>query len=408
MACRARFLAAVVLLLPIAVAAADDSLAGAVSNGTGSVSVRYRFEHVDQDGFGEDANASTARLRLNYGTGKWRGWSAFAEFDHVFHVILRDFNSGAGTSPGRTQYPVVADPSGSDLNQLYLEYAAGDDWTLRVGRQRILLDNQRYVGGVGWRQNEQTYDALTLATRALSKIDLTYSYLNYVRRIFGDTVTAGKERVDGHLLNARVKINDGWSVVPYLYHLDYDEISSSANSTSTIGVRVEGKLAAGSGAVMLTAEAATQSDAGNNPVDFDADYYHADLMWARPRNIGFGVGIESLGGSDAAGGAFRTPLATLHKFQGWADQFLATPAAGIRDVYASLSYPQGDWKVAAVYHDFSAERGGGDYGSEIDLSATWAINARYGLLFKAAFFSADAAAFADTTKAWLQLTAAWQ
>ena len=35
------------------------------------------------------------------------------------------------------------------------------------------------------------------------------------------------------------------------------------------------------------------------------------------------------------------------------------------------------------------------------------ITERYGLLFKAAFFSGDAPGFPDTTKFWLQLTAAY-
>ena len=410
MARRLRPAIAALLLLPAVASAADGetTLADAITGGSATAAVRYRYEFVDQDGFDDDAHASTARLRLDYRTAKSRGWSAFAEFDHVFHVVARDFNSGAGTSPGRAAYPVVADPSGSDLNQLYLRYDAGTDWTLRAGRQRILLDNQRFVGNVGWRQNEQTYDALTLATSAVSDTELTYVYVNQVRRIFGDRVGAGKERVDGHLLNARIRLNDDWFAVPYLYHVDYDDVSSSANSTSTFGIRVEGNVEAASGAIRLAAEAATQSDAGNNPVGFDAEYFHADITWARPQDLGFGIGIELLGGNADAGAAFRTPLATLHKFQGWADQFLATPDTGIRDLYASLSYPAGDWTLAAIFHDFSAETGGDDYGTELDLSASWTIDKRYGMLFKAAFFASDSAAFADTTKAWVQFTAAWQ
>lgn len=405
---RAQLLAGAVLLLQLPAAAAGETgFADAVSDGSASVSVRYRYEFADQDGFNEDANASTARLRLNYRSDEWRGWAAFAEFDHVFHIVARDFNSGAGSSPGRTQFPVVADPSGPDLNQLYADYDSGNDWALRIGRQRILLDNERFVGGVGWRQNEQTYDALTFTTGAISATDLSFTYISHVRRIFGDDVAAGKDDVDGYLLNARIRIKDGWSVAPYLYHLDYGDAASAANSTSTIGARLEGRVAAGDGTLALTTEAATQTDAANNPVVFDADYYHAGLVWTRPEYLGFGFGIESLGGSATAGRAFRTPLATLHRFQGWADQFLATPGTGVNDLYAVLSYPAGEWAISAVYHDFSAETGGGDYGSEIDLSATWTIDKRYSLLLKTAFFSADSAAFADTTKAWLQFTATW-
>jgi len=144
-----------------------DDLATAIMSGDASLNLRYRYEYVDQDSFSEDANASTLRMRLNYATGSWRDWSGFLEFDQVLEVLLDDYNSGQGTSTGdRGQYPVVADPNGSDLNQLYLQYAPNDDWRTRVGRQRILLDDQRYVGGVGWRQNEQTYEACRCSTKA--------------------------------------------------------------------------------------------------------------------------------------------------------------------------------------------------------------------------------------------------
>src|SRR3546814_1461069 len=42
-------------------------------------------------------------------------------------------------------------------------------------------------------------------------------------------------------------------------------------------------------------------------------------------------------GSDAGVFAFQTPLATLHKFQGWADLFLTTHSAGVRDLNFTLT-----------------------------------------------------------------------
>ncbi|MDX1515945.1 MAG: alginate export family protein [Woeseiaceae bacterium] len=400
---------AAALLLPAATPAIAQqaALTDAISSGDAGVAIRYRFEHVDQDGFGEDANASTARLRLNYRTAGWRGWAAFGEFDHVFHVLLREFNSGAGTSPGRTQYPVVADPSGPDLNQLYVHYDGGAGWSARIGRQRLLLDNQRFVGNVGWRQNEQTYDAATFTTDLVQRTALSYSYLNTVRRIFGDDVDAGRADLDGHLLNASVTLTESWSLVPYLYHLDYNDAANAANSSTTMGVRVSGAFAAGDGTQALVAEVATQSDAGDNPLDYDADYFHIDAQWALPDGATFGAGVESLGGDPAAGGSFRTPLATLHRFQGWADQFLATPTGGIDDVYASLKIAAGGWELTGIFHDFSAASGGGDYGTEFDVSASRSFGKRYGLLIKAALFNADSPPFIDTTKFWVQWSASY-
>ncbi len=402
------FLSATALLLAAPFAAAEDSdtLASAVQSGKAGINVRARYEHVDQENVTEKADALTARLRLNYKTGAWNGWSGFAEYDHVFH-LLSDFNSGAGTSPNKGQYPVVADPKGSDLNQLYLNYKMNDDSMFRFGRQRILLDNQRFVGGVGWRQNEQTYDGLTFTTKALANTKLQYSYVGYVRRIFGQTVSGGKNNVDTHLLNATIDLADGWSLTPYYYYIDNQDVA--AFSTGTAGARLAGAFEAGdSGKIKLVAEFATQSDAANNPVSYDAQYVHVDAAWVMDNGLTVGIAYESLGGdSSVSGASFRTPLATLHKFQGWADRFLATPAEGINDVFATVKYKAGRWNLTGMYHDFSAESGSGDFGTEIDLSAGTKISDHYSILFKGAFFSGDSASYPDTNKFWIMLVASY-
>jgi hypothetical protein len=249
------------LLLPFAVGAAEEEgatdLSSAITSGKATISGRYRYEFVDQDNALKNANASTLRLRLNYRTGQWKGWSGFAEFDHVFHVLVDDFNSGAGTSPNRGEYSVVADPKGSDLNQMYFDLDPNDNWKYRFGRQRIIFDNHRVIGSVGWRQNEQTYDAFSLTTKAIAKTDLTYAYVNRVRRIFGQTVPAGKARVDAHLFNAKISFSEPFSLTPYLYSLDYAS-PNEGSSSMTLGARAVGSHPFGSGKFNWVAEYARQ------------------------------------------------------------------------------------------------------------------------------------------------------
>ena len=389
----------------------STSISDALLSGTTHLKFRYRYEFVDQsfdtssgEPFSNNANASTLLLRLNYQTGKWQSWSGFTEFDYVGEVFLKDFNSGGGTSPGRAQYPVVADPKGADLNQLYLDYEGFSESRLRVGRQRISLDNERFVGGVGWRQNEQTYDSASGQFKWLPNTELFYAYVGATKRIFGERSPVGTHDMKTHLLNAKVTLGKNWSVVPYLYHIDNDD--APAFSTSTIGARLNGKVPVGDGAISLVAEIATQSDTANGPVNYSAEYVHAYGIWTLANKLSFGIGMESLGGNEnTAGSAFRTPLATLHKFQGWADQFLSTPDAGVNDVFVDVGYQLGKWKLLGVYHDFSAESGSGSFGKEFDVSAARSLGDRYSVLFKAAVFSADAAAFSDVTKFWIMLTA---
>ena len=282
------------------------SFAEALTSGKAHLAFRYRYEFVDQDGFAEDANASTLRLRLNYLTGKWNNWSGFTEFDYVTELLLTDFNNLAGSSPERDQYPVVADVKGPDLNQLYVDYDPTADTKVRLGRQRINLDNQRFVGGVGWRQNEQTYDSATLKFNGFSNTKLFYSYVTTVKRIFGPEVTQGSQDHSTSLLNAKIKLGDAWTVTPYYYLIDDKDFA--AFSTATFGARATGGIPVGEGKLNLVAEVATQSDAANNPVSYDAEYINLGATWAMKNGLSLGLAWESLGGDqNVVGSAFRTP-----------------------------------------------------------------------------------------------------
>ena len=381
--------------------AEDDRLTAALAAGSANLDLRYRYEFVDQGNFDDDANASTLLFRLNYETGGWRDWTGFVEFDQVVEIALDDFNSGAGTSSAsRDRYPVVADPNGSDLNQLYVQYAPNQDWQLRFGRQRIVLDDQRYVGGVVWRQNEQTYDGASVKYLGFADTTVFYSYVGNANRIFGSDVAAGDHEQDTHLLNVSVDLDDNWKTVGYAYLIDNED--APAFSTNTFGLRVNGLLKFGDQGLDLLGEVATQSDAGNAPVNFDATYFRLQALW-NVKGFTVGAGLESLGSDNGEG--YRTPLATLHAFNGWADQFLATPGAGLEDLYVRAGYRYSGWNLQLIYHDFSADTGGEGFGTELDLLATRKLGDRYDLLLKFASFDADSAAFSDATKVWVMLSA---
>lgn len=114
------------------------------------------------------------------------------------------------------------------------------------------------------------------------------------------------------------------------------------------------------------------------------------------------AGYKTLEGSHRHGKAFRTPLVTLHKFQGWADKFLYTPDTGVEDVYLNVKYR--DFSI--IYHQFRAETGGGSLGNEIDFAWFRRFGARYSLLLKYADYRGKGSA-RDTRKAWLVFTASF-
>lgn len=387
-------LTASVLAVVSFTAIAEDTKKDGV-NSTVDLSFRYRIETVDQNGFAEDAQASTMRTRATVKTSWTDNIDTVFEFDDVTEIGLDDFNSGMGTSPDRGQYPIVADPEGTELNQGFIRYTSGDT-KAAIGRQRILVGNQRYVGGVGWRQNEQTYDSFTVKTKFAKDLSFNYAYVFNVNRIFGETVDAGDHSHNTHLINADYKVAGG-KLSGYYFSIDNEDAAGLSNDT--LGIRYAGKM----NDFSYVAELATQSDGGDNPNSYDANYYLLDGSY-KTGNASFGAGIEVLGGDSAGGQGFTTSLATLHKFQGWADVFLGTPTAGIEDTYLKGTYKTSGFNFKLVYHDFSTDEGGVDLGTEVDFSVSKKLTNHLSGLLKFASFSSDNATYASRDKVWLMFT----
>jgi hypothetical protein len=390
---------------PAATPAAPASLAAAFTGGKPVFQFRTRYEDVDQDNALDNAKAWTLKSRLAYTTLAYHGWQAMAEVDNTSAIGDEEFNS---TSNGETGYSVVADPDGTDLNQAWLAWT-GHDTTVKGGRQRVILDNERFVGGVGWRQNEQTYDGGSIVNKSLKNTTATYAYVYNVNRVFGpdDGTTPawqGDWESDIHLFNLSYAGLPFGTITVYDYLMDIESKVALAQGNETLGVRFAGKQALGKSVSLLyQLEYANQEDYGDNPVDYEADYYLVEAGLALPAAITLNVGQEMLEGeAGVPGQAFRTPLATLHKFQGWADMFLTTPDAGIQDSYAGASIVLAGITALATWHDFEAEDGGASFGDELDVSLTRKFGQYVTGMLKYADYSEDGFAV-DTRKFWVQV-----
>lgn len=377
----------------------SKSFVDAMKDGKTTLDFRFRIEDVSEDSK-DSATATTLRTRLNHATGSYNGFSGFVEFDQVSELLEVDYNTGPGGTPVPNAV-VIADPEGTDLNQAYIQYKT-ESTTYKYGRQRILLDNQRFVGGVGWRQNEQTYDGFSVTNSSIENVKLFGAYVSNVNRIFGDDRSpAGDNAGTNFLFNANVKLADIGTVSGYAYLLDNETLTKF--STNTYGLRLAG---ANSG-FGYSAEYAMQSDAADNAEDYSASFTALEGSYSFDP-VKVTLGYEVLG-ADGADGYFITPLATLHAFQGWSDIFLnggaGNIAGGIEDFYGSIGGKVGPVALSAVYHSYSSNDvdastlASGDLGTEFGLVAKGKAGP-VGLLFKYSDYSADAFGN-DTKKIWL-------
>ena len=228
--------------------------------------------------------------------------------------LTDDFND---TVNGNTAFAIVPDPEAFELNRLQVSWAGAQGRRAVLGRQRIVLNNARFVGNVGFRQNEQTFDALRLEARPFEHAAFTYVYIDKVRRIFGDDSPQGEWDSDSHVVQADIDLPVG-RLSAYGLLLDFQ--NAPAQSSQTYGAAVVQRM--GSGRVSSASDAWKRRRRATIAATARALTLATSMRELAVRRDRWTVtaGGERLEGDGARG--FSTPLATLHAFQGWADVFL--------------------------------------------------------------------------------------
>lgn len=363
--------------------------------------LRLRLELVDQDGIQKEAAATTLRARAGLKTLEWHGLSALVEGEFITSLGEQRYND---TVNGKTMYPVVADPEDVLLNQAAIRWRPVKQIEINAGRQAVNIDTQRWIGSVGWRQNDQTLDAVRLSAQPMKAVKVDYLHAWRVNRVFGPDSPQGiwkNTGINGTRISTAIP-NIG-TLSGYGFWLDLP--LSPSSSSRTLGVRMAGEHRVSKAILLFAVDYARQHDFKNNPGNFALDYLQIEpgitLGGATVK-----AGYERLEGNGTS--ALQTPLATLHAFNGWADKFLTTPANGLLDIYVDGTYkilgkgPLKGTSVRVAWHDFNSTRLGLNYGQEWNAMVSVPVHKRFTALAKLARY--DARDFAtDTTKVWLSL-----
>lgn len=371
------------LALSSAVSVQAESFDSLYKDGSMDISFRYRVESADVEGGADAALANTLKSRATIKTGSVYGLSVLVEGDNTLHVT-DDFYDNGDNGNANTDYDLILDQETTQLNQAYLQYAI-EGTTIKAGNQRILLDNQRHVGGVGFRQDEATFDAISVNSKVA---DATVFAAVANNR---NTITNANTEEDIVLVNAKYAFGKDLTATAFFYGIE----TESGATTDTFGLSAKG-TAAGIG---YYAEIATQEvDAG------DTMYMHFSGS-TKLGGVKTTLGYESLGSDDGVV-AFNTPLGTNHKFLGWSDAYLSAKqygTNGIQDIYASAVTKVAGVKLVGQIHKFDAVEGSADLGTEFGFLAAKKFGS-YGASLKLAQL-VDSDTKADTTKLWLTGTA---
>jgi hypothetical protein len=366
---------------------------------------RIRWEKVDQSGSARPADAVTARIRSGL-SAQAGAFQVLVESEATL-AALEHYNSG---SNGRAAYPLVIDPQNVELNRAQLRYVA-HGLTATAGRQLLDLADQRFVGSASFRQNEQTFDATRVQYGDSKHLFADVTYAWSARTVNGIDGSGSRPQAIGgdNVFAVAGTATPAGLLTGFAYLVDQDEfaVQSFKLSSQTYGVRLNGSQPLGFGIKLAYAASwARQSDWHRNPNHYAANYWLAEASGSAGA-FTITAGHEVLGADDGrALTSVQTPLASLFKFQGWADKFTTTPPNGIRDLYGSAALA---WKalgplnaagLSATYHRFRSDRLDLHYGIEWDFLAT-VKRGHTGIAARFAHYQAQTFA-ADTDKFWFE------
>ena len=365
---------------------------------------RLRLETANEDALDRNAVGLTQLLRPGIEFQASSKLSALIEGEALF-AIVDNFNDGTGNAPDR---PLIVDPNGLELNRAQLRYAFTPETFVILGRQKIAIDDQRFLGPAAFRQNDQTFDGVHVSSRIFGPTTLQAGYFNRVNRVQGADNPIGRFRGDSYYFNANIPTPLGRvGVFHYAFDLGTAGPTPQDNvfSSRTTGARLDGRYHKGEYGLDWEAAYARQTDFAENPTDYAADYWLLGAQaYAGPARLN--IRYESFGAAEEQ--SFQTPLGTLHRFQGAADVFIITPPEGLEDLEVRGRWSfgaQGPFRnitTAVAYHRFTPEAGGATFGREVDVDVT-ATFGKFEFSVTAAYYDADAFA-TDTQRFFVSLT----
>ena len=438
-------------------------LGGAIINGKPDVTLRLRYESVDDSipassplvGT-DDAELLSLRTALGYTTARYHGFWARLQLEANTRLgsdkalnVDEDLTFPPGPTGSRIAegHSLIPDNNFQEVNEAFIGWRSATsgcpnapggcngDTTVKFGRQSIIYDNHRWVGNIVWRQNNQSFDAFRIDNTSIDNLSISYVYLDQVNRLFGgDSAFKEYEMSDSHLINVSYQFPFG-KLTGYGYLLDFDDnprtpfiegVGAGAGITNfdsdTWGLRFVGKHPIGDNFTLLgELEWANQNpsnDAG--PTLGDNNYINVEIGGAfdlAGKPVVVKVGREILEGNGV--NALQTPLATVHAFNGWADKFVgapggsATPVGGLEDTSATVVVKGlfanviGPSKLVIQYHDYKADQtiaGVEDYGDEWGVLFAKPFSKEWLGLVKYANFDDGGDGFSfDTEKFWVMV-----
>ena len=366
-----RAIAALTAILAAHGAHAEDAgpfaLPEALARARLTLELRPRYNQIEDSSKPERAEGGTVRVAGGWRSAPHHGLRLTVEAIHADHFGPKRFNDDPARR-GASPYPLLPDPRHTGVNRAHVEYATAE-LGVRVGRQVVRLDNQRWVSDNDFRQIPQLFDGASLAYTGIANTSLEAGHFGRVRTTAGPTRSLA-------LSILRAAWNPAPGHAAAAYAVFHDQAQNGAftgfadNSYRVVGAKVEGAFALSRAfALPYIAEFARQRPHAGGDARVRADYWR---LGAGVSSGGFTARYDfEVKGSNGGLYGLQTPLTDFYQFNGWSLHFFNTPRQGLRDGWLTLRYALAGFTFYAETHRFRSDYANIDFGREHDLGVTY-------------------------------------
>ena len=381
-------------------------LTESIANGHLLLEIRPRYALITETNKPESTDVWTVRTTLGWQTAPYRDLKFTAQF--IYTDVLGP--ARLNTDPARNSssiYPLLPDPAHNGINQLFIDYSGLPATRLRLGRQILRIDDERFISDVDFRQTPQVFDGVMVINNALPETEIQLGEYRRIRTTRGRT-----NNLRLHIVHAAWNPLPDHTLAAYGYWQDQSATGSQTgfanNAQRIVGAHAEGGLNVGqSWRWMYYLAFAKQNRIGGGDARINADYTRIGTGVRSTGAATWGARLDhEVKASNGGVYGFQTPLTDFYAFNGWALQFTSTPPQGLRDTWVTFRGQIDKLGLFIEGHRFRADFGGAKLGREIDASLTWPLTRDLGVKLQHAQFRAGDGARVknDVDKTWLAFT----
>ena len=337
-------------------------------NITADMRVRSEYRHGYRNLPQQDTTSAffiNQRTRLNFDY-KTKGLDLYLSVQDSRVWGEQDPRAGHGTTSGITETPTTTFPI--YLFEAYAQPYISDRWSLRIGRQRIVYDNQRLFAENDWRLAAASHDALPVIYN--DKIRFTNEFIfaygqsaenNYTTNYAPNGFRNYKVLIN-HYLNWKMSKN---FTLTLLNTADGYQSSDPKSYKSTyMRYTNGGRIEYANYDWYLTLAGYYQHGTDSSARQINAYYLQPEIKYSGIKNLTIRAGAEYLSGQDTLSdnnNNFVPLYGVAHRFMGNMDFFTTFPTdvnnGGLINPYLFLQWQKKKWSVRMENHMFYSQTG---------------------------------------------------